>query len=316
MDRQELIAMNEAKMLNLFVQDNTIKQLFMNPGRGDRKPGRGDRKPVLVVKYGPPASGKGSPPTRAAIESLGVQYNKMIHFNVDDVIESLNKFKGASRSQLEKTFTYLTNSARVKNNQMKQLEANLNKIGDHNIKDFSKIYFETRNTPMNNKGTKVGDLMDSIMGRAMEMSLDISMETTGSFSFPDWLFSEPKLQPHINNYRVVFVFPTVKCGTAWSRYKSRPIKSYESGGPFRFGSTKTGFATQYINSYKAFINKMPNFMVGKDVSYIIVPNDPSNAGKPASGVIKNNSLLPKLEVFITDAEEFRRSASTPTTGSI
>jgi len=286
--------MNEAKMLNLFVKNKTIKKLFT--GRS------GGKKPVLVVKYGPPASGKGSPPTRKAIESLGVRYDKMIHFNVDDVIESLEQFKGASRQQLKTTFEYLTNNSLPPNKMMKKLETNLNKIGKDQIDDFSKIYFNTRNTPINNKGTKVGQLMDDMMSKAMVMGLDISMETTGSFSFPDWLFSDPKLQPYIDKYQVVFVFPTVKCSTAWRRYKRRPIESYMRDGPFRFGSTKVGFANQYIKSYKAFIKNMPNLMVEKDVSYIVI-------GKSPTARIYNNSpALGRLLDFVKDAKKFLKSA--------
>lgn len=296
----ERLAIKEANMLNLFIENKTIKELFI---KGEARPQPNGRKPVLVIKYGPPASGKGSPPTRAAIESLGVDYDKMIHLNIDDVVESINKFKSASRSKLEETYTYMANMKKSGNEKFKNLVENLNKIDTEKIAEFSKIYFNIRGTPTAN-GRSIPEIMDTIMGNAMKMNFDISMETTGAFSFPSWLFEEPKLKPYIDNYRVVFVFPTVKLSTAWSRYKSRPASTYLKCGPFRFGSTKSGFAQQYIKSYKSFIEEMPTLMNGRrDVSFIIVPNDPNTQGKKPTVPVKNNSThLTSLKKFVNDAE--------------
>lgn len=57
----ETLAVKEVNLLNLFVKTNFIKQLFLHPGANIPRPIIGSR-PLLVVKYGPPASGKGSPP--------------------------------------------------------------------------------------------------------------------------------------------------------------------------------------------------------------------------------------------------------------
>lgn len=299
---QERLAINEAKLVNLFIKNETIKGIYH---KGSNR--QSTSPPILVVKYGPPASGKGSLPTRKAIESLGVPYDKMIHFNVDDVIESLEQFKGASRSHLEQTFKYLTYNSLSDTNKTRKLKANLNMIGKNNIGDFSNIYFEARRLPINDMGTEVGQLIDTMTGKAMKSNLNVSIETTGSFSFPNWLFSDPKITPYIDNYEVVFVFPTVDCETAWSRYKRRPINSYMAGNPFRFGSTKVDFAEQYIDSYNAFIEKMPTLMTNKEnVSYIIFPSDSNNLQfariKRTSSEVLNSNLRP----FVTRAEEFMK----------
>lgn len=154
------------------------------------------------------------------------------------------------------------------------------------------------------------------MGKAMSMRLNISIETTGSFSFPDWLFKEPKLQPYISEYDIVFVFPIVSCSVAWSRYKSRPIKSYLSRGSFRFGSTRTGFTQQYIKSYKAFLEKMPALMSGNPITYVIVPNDPSNTGNNAKRSdrlsippMDDQQTRDRLQKKIDDAEQFKLAGS-------
>ena len=299
---QERLAINEATMLNLFVQNPTIKAIYREDSTR-----QSTSRPILVVKYGPPASGKGSDRTQKAIESLGVKYDEMIHFNIDDVIESLEQFRGTSRKQLEQTFKYMTNSSLQDVNKKNKLKANLNIIGNNNIKDFSKIYFNIRNAPINAMRTQTWQLIDTMMGKAMKSNLNISMETTGSFSFPDWLFTDPKTALYIKNYQVVFVFPTVHWDTAWSRYKARPINRYLKGGPFRFGSTKVGYAEQYIASYTAFIEKMPTLMTNREnVSYIIVPNDVSNSQFARIERTSSYDLKLILGQFVARAEEFMR----------
>ena len=325
---------NENKMLNLFVKNEEIKGIIKSNNNSNQIKNR-KRNPVLVIKYGPPASGKGSDGTRKAIESLGVNYDKMLHLNIDDVIESVKQFEVASRNQLETTFSYMTDN-KTNNNKKKQLENNLNKITNNKAKEFSNIYFKTRNIPVRNeikvhhmmdtiqgkamqKGIdisnftknmakefsniynkpvrneiKVHHMMDTIQGKAMKKGIDISLETTGSFTFPTWLYTEPKLQPYINNYDVVFVFPTLSCAEGWKRYRTRPILSYLKNGPFRFSSTKKGYIKQYISSYQTFLEEMPKMMKDKPVSYVIVPNDKKkNNNTPPNNNIKRNNNTPR-----------------------
>lgn len=301
---QERLAINEATMLNLFTQNPIIKGIYRE---GSTR--QSTSRPILVVKYGPPASGKGSERTQKAIQSLGVNYDEMIHFNIDDVIESLEQFKGESRKQLEQTFNYLINNS-LPDVKREKLKANLNMIRNNNINDFAKIYFKIRTAPINATGTKTWELIDTMMGKAMKSKLNISIETTGVKTFPKWLFTDPKITPYIDKYQVVFVFPTVLCKTAWIRYKGRPINRYLNGGPFRFGSTKVGYAEQYIASYTAFIKNMPTLMTNKEnVSYIIVPNDSNDVNKLTFTRIERTSsddLKSILRPFIDSAEKFMR----------
>ena len=98
MNRTEL-----KEVLTQLTQNAMLKIFAKNQNTINRTPSSRRRtRPKFIIKYGPPASGKGSAAVTASIEQLGDKINTYININVDDVVESTNLFRKQSRLLLNK----------------------------------------------------------------------------------------------------------------------------------------------------------------------------------------------------------------------
>jgi hypothetical protein len=201
--------------------------------------------PKLIIKYGPPASGKGSAEVRKLIESFGDPLSSYININIDDVVESTSYFKKKSKD-LVKKFVNNPNNA--------TLTAFLNTASVDEVKNFAKVYTNVR-FAKNRTGQNIGSKMDILITQAIENGKNITFETTGTAGFPEWIWKIHKVNLIRKEYEVIIIFPTVDFETTWIRYKKRPINSLLTGrGGFRFASTKNQLSNVYKKSYNFMIN--------------------------------------------------------------
>lgn len=241
---------NEQYLLRIFAKVNKLNNV---PSQS---------KPILIIKYGPPASGKGSAGVRQVIESFNYPSSSYININVDDVVESIKKFKNNSRKVLNNKG--LTTAEQINNL--------LNKATNENAKRFSKAYVNTRF----NKNLSIPKQMDLLLQNAVNARKNITFETTGATGFPFWLF---KYINGLEKYDIRIIFPLVECSEGWRRYKKRPTNSYLRGNVFRFGVSKRAYAEGYIKSYNEFLKaenilKKDRKFSGK-VKSIVVDQDAS-----------------------------------------
>lgn len=202
-------------------------------------------QPKLVIKYGPPASGKSS--VNSLVEKIGGDpIESYININVDDAVESTEYFKKRSRIMIQRLV-----GNRHPTEQM--IRNFLNKATDKEINKLGRVYATVRGTK-NLSGNKFSDKIDSLIMKAVEAGKNVMFETTGSNSFPNWLFSYIEGR----NYKVFILFPMAPFQLTWQRYKNRPVRNYLSGGGFRFASTKNQLAQTYRLSYNHFINAFSN----------------------------------------------------------
>lgn len=202
-------------------------------------------QPKLVIKYGPPASGKSS--INPLVEQVGGDpIQSYININVDDAVESTEYFKRRSRIMIQRLVG--------NRNPTEQMLRNfLNHATNKEISKIGKVYGNVRGTK-NLSGYKFSDKIDRLIQKAVEAGKNIMFETTGSNAFPNWLFQY--IQGY--NYKVFIVFPMAPFQLTWQRYKNRPVRNYLAGGGFRFASSKGALAQTYRLSYNHFINAFSN----------------------------------------------------------
>lgn len=173
------------------------------------------KTPIFVLKYGPPASGKGSKHVKDVIESFGDDIDTYVHFNVDDMVEGERRFKNNTTALVPTLFGPENDANKV-----------LNEVTEKNVKPFSNVYLGIKkNLDVKTKITKLKD-------RAIEIRMNITYEMTGSSGWPSWTSDISRV------YKVKVVFPVVHFEVLWSRYKKRAIKMYKEGKGFRFGVVK------------------------------------------------------------------------------
>jgi hypothetical protein len=219
------------------VTENSLARMFTENKVTLSNLPRATGKPIFVIKYGPPASGKGSGAVRQIIENLGQPLRSYMNFNVDDVVESTQYFNKTSRD--------LVNNLLVRPNSA-NFNKFLNKASVDEVAKFSKVYTDVR-FAKNSSGRNIGAKMDDLLKRAVEKGVNITFETTGGGSFPSWIWGW--LQKDLKKYKIVIVFPTVPFNEIWRRYKMRPTQQYLRGGGFRFASTKAQVRKVYRDSY-------------------------------------------------------------------
>jgi hypothetical protein len=202
------------------------------------------RNPKFIIKYGPPASGKGSDAVKSLIKDLGDPLNTYININVDDAVESTEMFTRTSRDLVKN----------IKN--IKNLETFLNDATPEEVSRLAKTYTNIR-FGKNTKGRTIGNKMDNLLTQALQAKKNVTFETTGGVGFPIWLRKSP-FKELLEGYQIIIIFPLVPFEETWRRYKMRPIEVYRKGGGFRFASTKSELHKVYINSYNNFITFLHN----------------------------------------------------------
>lgn len=294
---QEMTSTNAEKLERLFLANAQVNK---NQNRRINSLRNPTGAPKLVIKYGPPASGKSQ--LNSLIEQVGGDpISSYININVDDAVESTEYFKRRSRIAIQRIVGNRNPSEAVLRNfvnhatgtQMSEMARRLGAV------------YTTVRTVRNLKNKKISDKMDSLIHKAVDAKKNIIFETTGSNAFPNWLFS------YIENegYKVFIVFPLTPFAVTWNRYKNRPIKSYMSGKGFRFGSTRNQLAQIYRLSYEHFINAFRNTRnpVFRYVNGVYMV--PSRANQPAINFNpkSNNNFrragnwAPVLRSYINDA---------------
>lgn len=202
-------------------------------------------QPKLVIKYGPPASGKSS--INPLVERIGGDpIRSYININIDDAVESTEYFKRRSRIAIQRLVG--------NRNPTEQMLRNfLNKATNKEISKIGKVYENVRKAK-NLSGSKFSDKIDTLIQKAVKAGKNIMFETTGTNAFPNWLFS------YIDgkNYKAFIIFPMAPFQLTWQRYKNRPVRNYLTGGGFRFASSKSNLAQTYRLSYSHFINAFSN----------------------------------------------------------
>ena len=238
------------------------------------------QKPIFVIKYGPPASGKGSSKVNEIIKKQGPALSTYIEVNVDDIIESnITDFTNESRKVIENM---------LKNRQKKSINNMTNTNYDKNlVSKLSAAYIGIRFGRKNKNGKKIGNRMDTVMSDAFTKGKNMIFETTGGTGTFDWLFTDNKYQG-IRKYKIILIFPIVKKETMWERYKKRAIRTYKNDKGFRFTTTKEQIFESYEESYKNFINIVNDSNMKTKINEIhIVNNDSGNSNiKSKYGQIK------------------------------
>jgi hypothetical protein len=299
--------MNNKAQLNQ-ITVNSLLRLFAANARTLNNVPNPSGKPKFIIKYGPPASGKGSAMVRSIIEKLGDPLNSYININVDDAVEATNLFKNKSRA--------LVNNLAVKPNS-KDFNAFLNKASIKEVEKFSKAYTDIR-FGKNSKGVDIGMKMDNLLQQAVAAHKNVTFETTGGNGFPSWIWSW--LKSNLKDYQIVLIFPTVPFQETWRRYKSRPTKNYMAGGGFRFASTKQQLRQTYRSSYLYMSDALRTGKVDWiDEIYIVGHNTPNplvvypkRMNGPRQGQMVRNFLVPYLAGINSNTVVHNPNANRPT----
>ena len=221
-------------------------------------------RPKLIIKYGPPASGKGSGAVANIIKSLGDPLNSYFNAGVDDIIQNSKYFTNTTRNLVKK----------ILGNNSQQFSAKLNKITQANAKKIGNVYFKMR-VNENSLGESAKYKLERALENALVKGKNVTYELTGGKSFHEAvplalleMFSKPIAE---NKYQVVFIFPTLPFEILWQRYKGRAISSYQDGKYFRFASTKQQLRQQYLWSYQNYLNALdkPAFKKWVDMVYVV-----------------------------------------------
>ena len=294
--RQSVNNMTNYKVMKLWTV--SAKGTFASLGRLPSH--YGVNKPVFVIKWVPPASGKGSSNVRNVIESLGYPIETYVNFNIDDVVESTKYFIEESNRRAR---NYLSRIHVNPNNVNKVVEA-LNTIQQNNAISLGKSYSQIRNG-VGSSGKKLSNKLDIFLQQAIQLRKNITFETTGMSGFPEWLFTQKGLNN--TNYDVHIVFPLVPFPITWERYRRRAALMLRSGKGFRFTSWKESARTQYRKPYDNFLNLITSTKkLNLLKSVTILPFE----GRPLKYIVKSREGLRSQNLASIEAvvEKFRNSS--------
>jgi hypothetical protein len=231
-----------------------------------RKPRSG--RPKLIIKWGPPASGKGSPAMTRTIESEGDSISSYININVDAVVESTLAFRNESRQLFEKWVGTKFPSRSIRSISNEEIINKLGQITRRNAEKLGVPYGRVRTTANIWTGQPISSKQDALLGIAIQNKRNITFETTGQSGWPNWLFVKyPSLK---TDYKVIVIFPMVPFTTAWKRYRGRPLASYRKGEGFRFASNRSTLRETYMACYEQFIRSTSRAAITNLVSKFIV----------------------------------------------
>ena len=255
-----------------------VLKIWTGSGRGSfatlsRLPSHvGSNKPNFVIKWGPPASGKGSEAVRNVIASLGWPLDTYVNFNIDDIVEATNYFKEESNRRAR---NYLARAGVVNTqNENKVVEA-LNNIKQNNAIKIGKAYSQIRNGV--GASGKLSAKLNLFLENAINLRKNITFETTGMNGFPDWLLTKRGLSG--KNYNIHIIFPLVPFNVTWERYRRRAAQMLIRGKGFRFASWKDNAIKQYQQSYDSFIKWITTVRETEDLQLQTITVIPFN-GRP------------------------------------
>lgn len=295
------------------IANRNAARIFINapPGRAVSifrlAPPPKNTRPNFVIKWGPPASGKGSADVKSAIESLGQPLSSYIQIGIDDLVESVKYFKNESTNRARKIFTNRGNVNLTNENSIVKF---LNKITEENAKKLGNVYLGIRNTPGSN-GSKLSNKLNSILEQSIKLGKNITFESTGIGGWPSWLFTNRGLKAH--NYNVHIVFPLAPFELTWQRYRQRAAYQFLRGKGIRFASTKRSARSQYIESYNQFENlfrQVKNNNLLSSVTVLPWRGTPIKYTAPKANVANTGRLRSRNLLAVMKAVgEFKNSAS-------
>lgn len=228
---QELNTYDEQKVLRILAKRNALTNFPRQ------------KRPLFVIKYGPAASGKSSLPVKKWFQTMKVKYEDVLHINIDDLVESVEYFKTRSRKEAIPLFSKITSAN------------NLARLPIDSIRSLAGIYTSVR-TMKNSKGLSLADKFDDLLLKALQSKIHISIETTGTNSWPQWLF-QGAFGKLIQMYHVTVIFPLVSIDTGYRRYIGRAKGMYnQPGSGVRLASTREHYRQAYQESYRHFQDAM------------------------------------------------------------
>jgi hypothetical protein len=193
-----------------------------------------DKQPLLIIKYGPPASGKGSENVAKEIENLGVNLNNFIVFEIDRIIESLENYRQETMNVYK--------SENKNNNKMEK---------------SSKIYFSKRKNK--SSGKSLNDQFEDFMIKSIKDRKNIIFETTGG-SFNDnnpikWLLELVKKEEIklASPYKIILIYPIVTKDIIVDRVAKRASEQITRNPPFYRTMSKENLSQQIENSKHNFM---------------------------------------------------------------
>ena len=145
-------------------------------------------KPTFYIKYGPPASGKGTIMDKVAKEEQK-DLNNIVIVEIDTIIQEHKDY------------------IKKKGELLKKLKNNKNNKKDIN-KELTDLYFKYRKN-VESPNIKGDDISDAITYGAIDEGLDVAWETNGHDI--DWTKNVmiPKIKKINNKYKIVIVYPLV-----------------------------------------------------------------------------------------------------------
>lgn len=227
-------------------------------------------KPNFIIKWGPPASGKGSDLVKRAISKLGHPLSSYIQFGVDDAVEATTYFQKVSANQAREYFKGMKSA----NNMIAKLDT----ITQSNANMFGKTYSNAR-VARNNENKRFGNKLDEAMTRAIEEGRNITFETTGGAqsaagapAWPSWIWRGKR--DFFQKYNLIIVFPMRPFLQTWMSYRKRAVDMYtKTGLGFRFSSTKSRLSQEYFNSYRNFERNLTSAeKMGLVTKVVVVPH--------------------------------------------
>jgi hypothetical protein len=273
-------------------------------------------QPNFILKWGPPASGKGSHAVAEAIEALGQPMSSYIKIGIDDLVESTTYFKKESLHRAQNVF----NAARGTKRQVNSTNTNsiikfLNKIPENNALKIGGVYTGIRETVGSN-GAKLSNKLNDALKEAIKQRKNITFETTGMTGWPLWLFDpESPFGLKAYNYNIHIVFPLVPFLITWRRYRQRAAYQFRAGKGIRFAASRGTLRQQYVASYREFENlfrkaRNNNILSSvtvlpynrRPITYIAKRRNMANMG---AARLRNRSLLSVLKAV----SDFRNSAN-------
>jgi hypothetical protein len=256
-----------------------------------------NRKAITIIKYGPPASGKGSEfvknkikeilkteqniPTQTNLTTFKKSYTnslnitrQLVNINMNKPVESNPKYVESTQQMKQ----YIKNKFRVTDNSTDYL----NKLRIKNTAEMYRLYGKYAK-PLYNLSNKE-------IEEANANSADVIIETTGQRGLPNWLKIREYREYHI-------IFPIISFETLWKRYKNRANK----GEAFRILSTKEQLRKVYLDSYYFFLKYYL-----KNAGYKVYVLD--NEGNVVKFLNKNASEQ-RIKDLIEEAESNKRNKS-------
>lgn len=205
----------------------------------------GDKSPFLIIKYGPPASGKSSENVQKEIENLKLDIKDCIVFEIDRIIESLKNFRSES-------YSVYKNSDKSNNNKMKEL---------------SRIYFTKRQNKKINSDNSIDKKFENLIVTAIRDRKNIIFETTGGL-FNDynpikWLFdivNNNKKEDELPYY-IALIYPILPENLIIERVIKRSKEQVKRNPPFYRAMSEDNLKEQIINAKNNFTFYIVNMLL-------------------------------------------------------